>query len=198
METQAVSTLGPSLTRRFSFEGLACCFNRSHTHCRTRIFPLCTSPRCPSAPARVVSFGLSSDDNPLAPLKSTWSQYEFAAYNAFGRLFYIIALGGMCTSAGVGSCFDSDRDSFCSPDKQTSPVVHCALTRMPFYQSDDLNLTHTHMGTHAAPCPLSVLSVLSVWGGTMKFWHVLDLHARGDHVLTLPPVPFSISGVQVP
>jgi peptidoglycan/LPS O-acetylase OafA/YrhL len=42
-------------------------------------------------------------DDPLAPLKSTWSKYEFAAYNAFGRLFYIIALGGMCALNASGN-----------------------------------------------------------------------------------------------
>ena len=70
----------------------------------SRLLNLFRSPRLlsvTSLPRRVFWFVIlasPSDDNPLAPPHSTWSKYDFAAYNSFGRMLYVTALAGMCTS----------------------------------------------------------------------------------------------------
>lgn len=39
----------------------------------------------------------------MTNLKSDWTKYDYAAYNSFGRLAYVLALGGMCVLNASGN-----------------------------------------------------------------------------------------------
>jgi peptidoglycan/LPS O-acetylase OafA/YrhL len=42
-------------------------------------------------------------DEPMAQLKDDWTKYDYAAYNSFGRLAYVLALAGMCALNASGN-----------------------------------------------------------------------------------------------
>mmetsp|Transcript_57535 Transcript_57535/g.79873 ORF Transcript_57535/g.79873 Transcript_57535/m.79873 type:complete len:188 (+) Transcript_57535:135-698(+) len=89
-------------------------------------------------------------DQPLSPLKENWTKYDYAAYNSFGRLAFVLSIGGMCAlnaSGNGGIVYAFLTLPFWEPmGKLTfgAYLIHPVLLRIYYYSQYDL-MYFTHI-----------------------------------------------------